>query len=142
MKGKIKGSSGSYLAVITLASVFTMLPLGSSAVLCIGPGGHIAIEHIDAECCSHIAVPVSAEHQKLNEIDLAGNCGNCFDYLLITDGLRTGNHANSRIANAALAQCFADPLSSDLAPAKAGNPRGQRDICAQVPLPDSTPLRC
>jgi hypothetical protein len=64
------------------AAALLMLSPGSASVLCIAPGGHVAIEDLNAPCCesSHTSSP--AKKQPLDRFAAAGDCNNCVDLLM------------------------------------------------------------
>jgi hypothetical protein len=68
-------------AMISLA-IFLLLFPSSASVLCIAPGSHIAVEDINAACCSSSANGFQAENQPKNGFAAAGNCPNCIDIFL------------------------------------------------------------
>lgn len=84
---RMKGESGksaarfcSHVAII-LAGIALLFP-GSASVLCVGPGGHVAVEDINAACCARSAIDVADGSQPGSGFAAAGDCQNCTDVFL------------------------------------------------------------
>jgi len=72
--------------MVTLVAVI-LLPLPSSAsVLCIAPGGHVAIEDINAACCAHSAMSPRSGNLPKGGFDEPGNCQDCTDLFMTPNG--------------------------------------------------------
>ena len=67
-----------------VAAIATLSP--GSTVLCIAPGGHVAVEEINARCCASTEIRGAASHQQGYESSSAADCGNCMDFLVAPDG--------------------------------------------------------
>ncbi len=77
--------------MIAAVAALLLLPSGSSSMLCIAPGGHVAIEDLNAPCCesSHISSP--AKEQPHDGFTAAGDCRNCVDLFV------TANECGTRM---------------------------------------------
>jgi hypothetical protein len=139
MKGKIRNSSKLLVIAVAVTAVITMLLPGSASVLCVAPGGHVAIENLDSDCCAHIALPLTYEGPETPALDLPGDCGNCADYILTPNGLEPCRASSSRIS---CGECFeycllpADPFYPT------SGSSADSDISAPVPIFCLLPLRC
>ncbi len=71
--------------VAALAAVVLLFP-SSASVLCITPGGHVAIEDLNATCCASSAVSVLSGHQPDSGLNAAGDCKNCTDLFMTPNG--------------------------------------------------------
>ena len=75
-------------AVIT---VILLLMPSSSSVLCIAPGGHMAIEDINALCClSSVVSAPSSRHLDVT-FGPAGDCRDCTDFYMTPDYMTSNN---------------------------------------------------
>ena len=83
------GSAGrmSHGTVVILAVISLVFP-SSASVLCIAPGGHVAIEDLGAVCCVFSDISYRTEGCTDDAFAATGNCRNCTDYTiaLITRG--------------------------------------------------------
>jgi hypothetical protein len=71
--------------LLALALAVSTLPIGSTSVVCTAPGGHMAIEDVDAGCCGHIAIFVPASSGQNRSFGSSGDCENCVDLLLCSN---------------------------------------------------------
>jgi hypothetical protein len=83
MKRNIRGlpDSLSFDITVGLAIILLLFPV-SASVLCIGPGGHIEIEDINATCCASSGINTRSEQQPDNGLTAVGDCINCTDFFL------------------------------------------------------------
>ena len=86
MKQPFKGLSGSLSFDVTvgIAIILLLLPV-STSVLCIGPGGHIEIEDINATCCASSDIDHESEQPPDNGLTAVGDCVNCTDLFLTSN---------------------------------------------------------
>ncbi len=75
--------SGRGMVIVSFAVLlFPSLP----SVLCIAPGSHVAIEIMNAPCCSRSAVSSPYVNPADGGIAPAGDCRNCTDLLIMPNG--------------------------------------------------------
>jgi hypothetical protein len=86
MKRSFKGlpDSLSFDVTVGIAIILLLLPV-STSVLCIGPGGHIEIEDINATCCASSDIDHESEQRPDNELTAVGDCINCTDLFLTSN---------------------------------------------------------
>jgi hypothetical protein len=82
--------------LVLLASLLLMFP-SSASVICIAPGDHVAIESLNALCCSSSGISTQDHYRPGDEPEIAGDCRTCTDLLI------------------SLNECGAVPKSYDLA---------------------------
>ena len=63
--------------MVIAALAFLLFP-SSPSVLCIAPGGHVALEYMNAGCCEGSAFSDRSNHST-NGFEEAGDCRNCTD---------------------------------------------------------------
>ena len=66
--------------------VFLLILPKAPSVLCIAPGSHIAIERMNASCCSKPVISHQNVSSHENGLVAAGDCHNCTDYFIESDG--------------------------------------------------------
>ncbi len=71
--------------VVALAALLLLFP-NSASVLCVSPGGHVAIEDLNATCCISSTLPAPAGHQSNDGMSPAGDCDNCTDFFMTPNG--------------------------------------------------------
>lgn len=82
MKDNVRIFAGQIIGdVAVLLCAISLLFPASASVLCIAPG-HVAIEDLNAECCSLSKAPDATIHHRGNGFNMAGNCRNCTDLLI------------------------------------------------------------
>jgi hypothetical protein len=126
---------------VSLAIILLLFPV-SASVLCIGPGGHIAIEDINATCCASAGITDRSEQQPDNGLTAVGDCINCTDFLLTPNkrGALLESYANivpNSLADACLRNHIPAAISSLLRQSVAIN-----KIDVPSTLAAATPLRC
>jgi len=85
--GELSGQFGRTIGAVV---AFTMLLFpGSGSILCTAPGGHIAIEGLNAPCCAPSDVSAPAGSQPQNGVNATADCHNCTDVLVIPSGQGT-----------------------------------------------------
>lgn len=67
--------------MLVLAGITLLFP-GSASVLCIAPGGHVAVEEINAACCARSAINLLGRTQPGDGLATPGGCQNCTDVFL------------------------------------------------------------
>jgi hypothetical protein len=67
--------------LVLLASLLLMFP-ASASVICIAPGDHVAIESLNALCCSSSGISTQDHHRPGDEPEIAGDCRSCTDLLI------------------------------------------------------------
>lgn len=71
--------------VATIIVLLLLLPKAPS-VLCIAPGIHIAIENMNASCCAKPVISHQNINLQENGFVAAGDCPNCTDFFIESDG--------------------------------------------------------
>ena len=71
--------------IVTIIVLLLLLPKAPS-VLCIAPGIHIAIESMNASCCAKPAISHQNINLQENGFVAAGDCPNCTDFFIESDG--------------------------------------------------------
>jgi hypothetical protein len=142
MKGGI-GKLGRPLSskvLLCLAAVIPMFP-SSASVLCIAPGGHIAIEDANALCCASSANFSRDERRPGSGLNMAGDCRNCTDYFLSLN--ERGEISKSYDAAAgSLVDDFLENSLLVIASSRLFRRSALNDVDASPPASSSAPLRC
>ena len=71
-----------FCQMMVAAAGITLLFPGSVSVLCIAPGGHVAVEDINAACCARSAITFPGRSQPVDGFAAPGGCQNCTDVFL------------------------------------------------------------
>jgi hypothetical protein len=128
-------------ALVILAAAALLFP-GYSSVLCIGPGGHVAIEDLNAACCASSRSYSAAGDLPDNGFAAALDCRNCIDLFITPNGPGTVTESFGNSGAVPLAEeCFGDHLSA-LTPFGLSQPIASGDINGKAPISSSIPLRC
>ena len=134
--GRFRGYAAAFVAVIML-----LFP-GSASVLCIAPGGHIAIEDINATCCKTSGIIAPDACQPDNGFSAAGGCQNCTDLFIAPDW----QMAISKSSPDAATNLVADECPANRFGAGASLPLFRLGAIAKLdapnPVAESVPLRC
>lgn len=102
--------SGSGLMLI--AALFLMFP-GSASVLCVAPGGHAAIEAINAFCCTPSNASAQDGDHRDNGFGSPDQCGGCTDIFLTPNGrAQSSNSYGSAAASSHADDCLGSPFSA------------------------------
>ena len=127
-----------------VAAIFAALATLSpgSAVLCVAPGGHVAIEDINSGCCASHASHGDNSNQQGYELSSTDNCRNCRDIPITLDGYGLISKSVHFTATARIhAECagirFSVPPTRHSPPLREFN-----NIDNLVPACFSTLLRC
>jgi hypothetical protein len=134
--GQCKSNAAVFIAVILL------LCPGSASVLCIAPGGHIAIEDINALCCASSGISTSTVYQPDNGFNALANCQNCTDFFITPNGREAVFESHDHAAASPFAdESLQNRLSADtsLWLLQSG---AIKYIDAPVPISSAVPLRC
>jgi hypothetical protein len=100
-------------AMIVLAGIALLFP-GSASVLCIAPGGHVAVEDINAACCARSAIGIRAGNQPGNGVATAGGCQNCTDVFIAQSARGTITESRDTVTSNSLADaCLQGNLPAD-----------------------------
>ena len=128
-------------ALAFFAMMVLLLP-SSPSVLCIAPGSHIAVEDINALCCVSSAISPLSDIQPNSAFDKPGNCRNCTDIPLASNGNGVlSPSGSSAMANPLDAEFLDTTHTADLsASLNRSGQIGSPD--APVPIYPSIPLRC
>src|SRR5512135_2405218 len=71
-----------FCQIMVAAAGITLLFPGSVSVLCIAPGGHVAVEDINAACCARSPLTFQGRSQQVDGLAAPGGCQNCTDVFL------------------------------------------------------------
>jgi hypothetical protein len=143
MKGEVRelvdrfrGNVGAVVAVILL-----LFP-SSASVLCIAPGGHIAIEDINAPCCTPFGISTPAGCQPDNGFNAPSICHNCTDFFLTPNGRGALSESYDHAAASPLAdECLDNHISAGTSLSLCRSD-ALTNIDAPIPVSSSVPLRC
>ena len=128
-------------ALLAFTVILLLFPSSGSA-LCIAPGGHVAIEDINAACCAHSTVNIRGENQPGNGLAAAGDCQNCTDLFLLPNTREAVLESRDTVAPNSPADAS---LSNHIPVDASSSPRRSaaiRKIDAPIAIPSSVPLRC
>ncbi len=128
-------------AIAIVALILLLFP-SSASVLCIGPGGHAAIEDIGSACCAGSLSAVRGDLCPHNGLAAAGDCRNCTDIFLTPNG--RGGTLNSRSHFAPTSAFGAIPVTH-IAPDAFSSVRAsaaQKKLNPSAVVPPSVPLLC
>ena len=128
-------------ALLAFVIILLLFPSSGSA-LCIAPGGHVAIEDINAACCVHSTVNLRGENQPGNGFAAAGDCQNCTDLFLTPNTRGAVLESYDTVAPNSLADAS---LRNHIPADTPSSPRRSatiRKIDAPIAIPSSVPLRC
>lgn len=143
MKRPFKGLSGSlgFDVTVGLGIILLLLPV-STSVLCIGPGGHIEIEDINAACCASPGINHRSEQQPDNGLSAVGDCINCTDFFLAPNerGARLESYATV-VPNPLTDACLSIPIPATLS-SSIHRSRMINEIDLPITLTAFAPLRC
>jgi len=67
--------------LVFVAAILLVSPV-SASVLCIAPGGHVAIEPLGAECCASSTFGAPKSNFSGNAMAATDGCQNCTDWLI------------------------------------------------------------
>jgi hypothetical protein len=124
--------------------VFVILLLipGSTSLVCIAPGGHIAIESIGATCCASLEVSTPIEGQSGNGFNAAGDCHNCTDFFITSHVLAAASESDGNAAASPSSdKCSKNQSSIDVSPSLFQS-AGSTNNDMPIPLSSSAPMRC
>jgi hypothetical protein len=126
---------------IGLAIILLLFPV-SASVLCVGPGGHIAIEDINAPCCASSGINNRSEQQPDNGLTVVGDCNNCTDFFLMLNkrGALLEPYANV-IPNSLSDACLINPIPGTIS-SSIHRSRMINEIEVPSTLTAFAPMRC
>jgi len=115
---------------------------GSSSVLCIAPGNHVAIENINALCCVSSGIFLPSGAQPGSGFSEPGSCHSCTDLFLVSNGRGVpAQSGNLIIASPFDAECVETCLPADI-PLLLSGSAGIGSAPTPIPVCSSIPLRC
>ncbi len=143
MKRSFKGLPGSLSFDVTvgLAIILLLFPV-SASVLCIGPGGHIEIEEINAMCCASSGINNRSEQHPDNGLTAVGDCLNCTDYFLAPKERGALLESYATIVPDSLADAYLSPQIPATLSSSNHRSRMINDIDVPSTLAAFAPLRC
>jgi hypothetical protein len=124
--------------IATLLAVIAIIRPASASVLCIAPGGHVAIEDADAGCCASPGLHSPVKSRIADETGPEG-CGCCTDFVISPNGKAAVAPSGSYFAAPA---CLpgTSPGEDDTVAAVV---RSMVSLGGLIPVsPPSAPLRC
>ena len=129
---------------IMSALVFVILPLfpGSTSLVCIADGGHIAIESISAACCTSSEISTPAEGQPDNGFNAAGACHNCTDFFITSHVLVAASESYGNASANPFADEYPANQSSIDVSRSLFQSAGSTDNDRPIPVSSSAPMRC
>jgi hypothetical protein len=128
-------------ALLAFTVILLLFPSSGSA-LCIAPGGHVAIEDINAACCAHSTVNIRGENRPGNGFAAAGDCQNCTDVFLVPNTPGAVLESRDTVApNSPADASLRNHIPVD-APSSPRRSAAIRKIDAPIAIPSSVPLRC
>lgn len=140
--GQAPGKNISVMIAV-IAAIMFLFPV-SSSVICVAPGGHIAIENANAICC---APSISFAPESRLQLDLgfgaASNCWNCTDIYINTDARRAvALPSHDAFADFPAGECLDDELCADLFLLQMGMGAFNNVGISPLPAVAAVPLRC
>jgi len=131
-----RGNAGVFAAVVVL-----LFP-SSASVLCIAPGGHLAVESINATCCAPSTSPASPMRQPDGGLKAPGDCQDCTDLFLTPNGSGAVLGSPDRMAASAPAsECPGDCILTHRS-LLLRSPDAPPAASARTPVSSAGPLRC
>ncbi len=108
----MKGHVGNFPAIF--AAIVLLFP-SSASVLCIAPGGHVAIEDLNCLCCESSNIYNSTGRDQNDQLTPAKACQNCTDFFMSPN--RWGGLLRSSFypagASSLPIECFMNRLAVD-----------------------------
>ena len=143
MKDPVRELAGGFGSNVgTVVAVILLLFPSSPTVLCIAPGGHMAIEDMDAPCCAHTGISTPAACQPDNGFNAPGCCHNCTDLFMTPNGRgATSESFDHAVANPLADECLENHTSTDIC-LSLWRSDALSGIAAPIPISSSVPLRC
>lgn len=124
-----------------LVIVLLLFP-SSFSVLCIAPGGHVAIEDINALCCVSPVISLPSGSQLDAVFDGPGGCDNCTDLFLASNRSAVLTQSANLVASSPSdAECLDTYLSADISVSQCRSGK-IGSIAVLIPVYSSIPLRC
>jgi hypothetical protein len=116
MKRNPKGLPGRFGcdAIAVLAIISLLFPV-SGSILCIAPGGHIAVEDINTACCLSSNINDRDENRPDKGLDTAEDCMNCTDFFLTPN--RQGaifKSCDNAVPNSLVDACLRNHILADI----------------------------
>ena len=122
-------------------TVLLLFP-GSSSVLCVAPGNHIAIEDINALCCVSSAISLPSGAQPGSGFSEPDSCRNCTDLFMDWNGSGApAQSGNLNIPSPFDAECVESCLPADI-PLLQSESNSLTSAPTPIPVCSSVPLRC
>jgi hypothetical protein len=134
--GRLRGD-----ATVVLAFVSLLFPSSASA-LCIGPGGHVAVEDLNAACCVHSSITVRGEVRPGDGLAGAGDCQECTDLFLTPNTRGAVLKSCDTVASNSHADAFLADTVPASTPCSSRRPAAFGPTDAPIATTASVPLRC
>lgn len=128
-----------------MASLFIFVLLlfpGSISVLCVAPGGHVAIEDANTLCCASSANSAQGERCSSNGLEMAGDCRDCTDLFISANALGPIPESHAFAASGSIANdCLGDRLAI-IATSQLFRQGAPVSVDTSPPSASVVPLRC
>jgi hypothetical protein len=127
--------------ILILLVAIVLLSPASNAVLCIAPGGHVAIENLNAECCASSVTSTRNDLHPGDGFNRASDCLNCTDILISLNECGPVPELSDGAAGSIADECFGDrlPVNGSFQLLRRSEPA---EFGASTPASSSAPLRC
>jgi hypothetical protein len=125
---------------IALLSVILLISPASTSVLCIAPGRHVAIEDVNAPCCTSPAFSARVGRHPSSMSVGDQDCRNCTDISQAERGAIPESHFCAATGSTA-DECFGDRLSAIIS-SRLFLPSAFIGVDVSPPGSSSVPLRC
>jgi hypothetical protein len=127
---------------MAFVAVILLFCPNSTSILCMAPGGHIAIENINALCCASSDISTPNECQPDNELGSPVNGKNCTDLLMASDGraVRIESYSNAA-AGSLTEECLGNHLAVNTS-LRLRRWSAAINSNASIPVSSAVPMRC
>jgi hypothetical protein len=143
MKRAISKFGQQFKRMMTAFVLVLLLQLpASTSLVCIAPGGHIAIESIGDTCCKSFESSIPIEAQSSRGLNMAGDCHNCTDFFITSHILMAASesHGHAKASLVAVARSQ-NSDSTNVSPALcrlAGSFNNDKPVL----ISSAVPMRC
>jgi hypothetical protein len=128
--------------VTVCLTIILLLSPVSASVICIAPGGHIAIEDVNAACCASTGISDQNEKSPENGLATAVDCINCTDFFITPNerGAFLVSYANA-VPNSLASACVRNHTPGEISSSQRQSVTINK-LDAQSAVTASSPLRC
>lgn len=128
-------------AISLIAAIMMALPI-SASVLCISPGGHVAIENLNAHCCASLEISGREKPLSNNVIGMDTECLNCTDLFILSNEPGTIRRCYDFSASGAFADESSRKLLEIFAASRSLPQKEYAEFLLSPPASSVVPLRC